>query len=365
MSPNFHPIRPRPTPLTRLNLVPQIRPKVPGTETHSGAGEERAGNLDILSNDNNGVWFIEEKIKDETQPLKREFLETENKTTVNPALTEKPRTWPSVLKKKVPAVNDIYNDVTIVEKSKNGQIGDRAQSTTFSTSRVQMSVSTTPRPEMLMKIAERKRVEDFDNQSDTALRDLMLKKAHKLLDTLAHKERDLVRENAVTRPGKRKRLRQQPKSLPGAESEGESDAYVVYPMAKAHTENKDVDQIFNNHPGLKRISAYDFEKAMSSAAESTITKPVAELKVSIEELADTMTQLTRNVLETSPKAGELQGQGEDRISQLQEEIAKLTRTLETLQLAPRPEQMLASPTEHVSSLARVTAPPPHSISSHR
>ena len=354
MSPNFHPIRPRPTPHTRHNLVPQIRPKVPGTETHSGAGEERTGNLDILSNDNNGVWFIEEKIKEETQPLKREFLETENKTTVNPALTEKPRTWPSVLKKKVPAVNDIYKDVTIVEKSKNGQIGDRAQSTTFSTSRVQMSVSTTPRPEMLMKIAERKRVEDVDNQSDTALRDLMLQKAHKLLDTLAHKERDLV-------PGKRKRLRQQPKSLPGAESDSESDAYVVYPMAKAHTENKDVDQIFNNHPGLKRISAYDFEKAMSSAAESTITKPVAELKVSIEELADTMTQLTRNVLETSPRAGE----SEDRISQLQEEIAKLTRTLETLQLAPRPEQMLASPTEQVSSLARVTAPPPLSISSHR
>ena len=266
-----------------------------------------------------------------------------------------------MLKKKVPAVNDIYKDVTIVEKSKNGQIGDRAQSTTFSTSRVQMSVSTTPRPEVLMKIAERKRVEDVDHQSDTALRDLMLQKAHKLLDTLAHKERDLVRENAVTRPGKRKRLRQQPKSLPGAESDSESDAYVVYPMAKAHTENKDVDQIFNNHPGLKRISAYDFEKAMSSAAESTITKPVAELKVSIEELADTMTQLTRNVLETSPRAGD----SEDRISQLQEEIAKLTRTLETLQLAPRPEQMLASPTEQVSSLARVTAPPPLSISSHR
>ena len=79
LSPNFHPIRPRPTPRAQLNLVPQIRPKVPATETETG--EERIivvtddGNTDlgsiqtdktILSNDNNGVWFIEEKLKDET-----------------------------------------------------------------------------------------------------------------------------------------------------------------------------------------------------------------------------------------------------------------------------------------------------------
>ena len=69
-------------------------------------------------------------------------------------------------------------------------------------------------------------------------------------------------------------------------------------------------------------------------AEDTITKPVAELKISIEELADTMSKLSKNVLETSTKNGE-DLTSEDKISQLQKKIAKLTKTLETLQLAPK------------------------------
>ena len=344
---------------------------MPGTETE--AGEERTPDpdLSVITNNNNGVWFIEEKIEAESQPLKREFMDSSgNKTTVNPALTEKPRTWPSILRTNVPKQNDIYDDVTIVEKSMNGQIGQgsntRAESTTFSTSRVQMSISTTPRPQKLLQISERKKMEDFENQSNSALKDLMLKKAQNLLDTLAHKEKKLVMQNFRPGKGKRKRLRQQPKSLPGEKAVPGDGAYVVYPMAKAHTENKDVDEIFNHHPGLKRISAYDFEKAMEKA-EDSITKPVAELKVSIEELANTMNQLSRNVLVTSPRPDQELSSSEDKISQLQEEIAKLTATLETLQLSPKDpgmkETMMLSPTEQVSRILATERPRPPPVSS--
>lgn len=177
--------------------MPQIKPKIPATETDSGEDRNTVLTTDraIITNDNNGVWFIEEKIKDEnkTPPSKREFSET----TVNPALTEKPRTWPSMLKTNIPRENDIYNDVTIVEKSRQGQIGQSindarngAESTTFSTSRVEMSVSTTPRP-----VSDRKHLDDGGQQGDkSALRNLMLQKAHKLLDSLAHKERNLEKD---------------------------------------------------------------------------------------------------------------------------------------------------------------------------
>ena len=196
VSPNFHPIRPRPTPSSRLHLVPQIRAKVPGTETDSGEQRrERTpdSDLSVITNNNNGLWFIEEKIEEQKSPLKREFNNSRgNKTTVNPALTEKPRTWPSNL--SFPRQNDIYDDVKIVEKSINGQIGQgsdqnsRAESTTFSTSRVEMSVSTTPRPQQLLQIAERKKIEDFENQNNSALKNLMLRKAQNLLDTFRIKE---------------------------------------------------------------------------------------------------------------------------------------------------------------------------------
>ena len=344
---------------------------MPGTETDSGEQRrERTqdSDLSVITNNNNGLWFIEEKIEEQKSPLKREFNNSRgNKTTVNPALTEKPRTWPSNL--SFPRQNDIYDDVKIVEKSINGQIGQgsdqnsRAESTTFSTSRVEMSVSTTPRPQQLLQIAERKKIEDFENQNNSALKNLMLRKAQNLLDTLAHKENKLAKQSlrpGMGKGGKRKRLRQQPKSLQGGE-QGDG-AYVVYPMAKENVQNKDVDEIFNHHPGLKRISAYDFEKAMEKTQDS-ITKPVAELKVSIQTLADTMNQLSRNVLETSPKPEpELPSSENDKISQLQEEIAKLTKTLEMMQLSPREsviqDTMMVSPTEHVTRVLTTERPPP-------
>ena len=355
---------------------------MPGTERDAGeARRERTPDTDlsVITNDNNGVWFIEEKIEEQSPPLKREFVDSSgNKTTVNPALTEKPRTWPSNL--SFPRQNDIYDDVKIVEKSMNGQIGQgsdqqknsQAESTTFSTSRVEMSVSTTPRPQQLLQIAERKKIEDFENQNNSALKDLMLKKAQNLLDTLAHKEKKFAQQSfrpGMGKGGKRKRPRQQqkrprqqPKSLSGGEP-GDG-AYVVYPMAKENVQNKDVDEIFNHHPGLKRISAYDFEKAMEKTQDS-ITKPVAELKVSIETLANTMNQLSRNVLEqpASPKPEpDLESSENDKISQLQEEIAKLTKTLEMMQLSPRepvvPDTMMVSPTEHVTRVMTTQRPAP-------
>ena len=364
MSPNFHPIRPRPTPITQMKLVPQIQPKVPGVETDSGEERIRSNEVitdrTILTNDNNGVWFIEEKIKN-LSPNKRDFLEENNRTTINPALTEKPRTWPaSILKKNPPEhSNNIYDDVTILEKSRNGEIGvdhagGRSESTTFSTSRVTMSMSTTP-SSVVESVEQVKSVDE-----DQVRRNMLLMKAHNLLDSLAHNERNLDQQDHVRRigvKGKRKRLRQQarPKSLPG------DDAYVVYPMENVETKKPD-QQFTGPHPGLKRISAYDFERAMEKA-EDSITKPVAELKVSIEDLAKTMNQLTKNVLETSTK-NEDALDSEDKILQLQEEIAKLTKTLETLQLSPKDsvkndqDDLMLSPTEQMIKVI-VTERPYH------
>jgi len=131
-------------------------------------------------------------------------------------------------------------------------------------------------------------------------------------------------------------LRQRAKALATAiEDIEKEEPYIVFPMDKRNTENKNVAEIFDhkNHPGLKRISAYDFE-AMERArdeAEQSISRPVAELKVSIEDLANTMSILTRSVTETTTKKDT---ESDDKISQLQKEIEKLTRTLENLKLAP-------------------------------
>merc|ERR1740124_297839 len=130
---------------------------------------------------------------------------------------------------------------------------------------------------------------------------------------------------------RRKKLRQRAKAL--ATAIEKEEPYIVFPMDKRNTENKNVAEIFDhkNHPGLKRISAYDFE-AMERArdeAEQSISRPVAELKVSIEDLANTMSILTRSVTETTTKKDT---ESDDKISQLQKEIEKLTRTLENLKL---------------------------------
>ena len=343
--------------MSRLNLVPQIRPKVPGSETESGVEVHDAiTDTAVISNNNNGVWMIQEKMKEAGGQVRREFSSSENKTTVNPALTEKPRTWPSTLKKSGP-------DVSVIERGKSGQLdqsGSSRESTTFTTSRVEMSVSTTPGPS-LMKMVNQKKMNNLASQSDSALKELMINKAHRLLESLSDKERQFERmdEMGNIRPkGKRrKKFKVQPKSLSGSED----GVHTVFPMDSIHTENKNVDQIFKSHPGLKRISAYDFERAMAGDQSAlSITKPVAELKVSIEELANTMNQLNMKVLETSTKA-EHKDVEDDKISQLQEEIAKLTKTLETLRLSPKAEKEMRSTMRSIiSSTGR-----PFDISSNR
>eukprot|EP00090_Calanus_glacialis_P015199 TRINITY_DN24050_c0_g1_i1.p1 TRINITY_DN24050_c0_g1~~TRINITY_DN24050_c0_g1_i1.p1 ORF type:complete len:2302 (-),score=417.30 TRINITY_DN24050_c0_g1_i1:127-7032(-) len=410
-SPNFHPIQPRPN--GGDTLVPQARPNVPVSETdHTGGMRPEipkllADNRDkhlqskvqttptvptdrsVLSNNNNGIWFIEEKMKDfdEDKPLKREFSESNNRTTINPAITERPRTWPASLKTSAPKQNDIYDDVTIIERSKNGETeqkftGKTIESTTFSTSRVQVSSSTTPAPNYvkgghakdLMKLMKRKRLNNLENDSQSALKDLMLGKGKKLLYALQESkelnDNDVIVNNRGKSPNsivndhssserdrsdpineqsrhdalknaklgrlRRKKLRQRAKALATAiEDMEKEEPYIVFPMDKRNTENKGVDEIFDhkNHPGLTRISAYDFE-AMERAreqAEQSISRPVAELKVSIEDLANTMSKLSKSVTETTTKKDT---ESDKKISQLQEEIAKLTRTLENLKLAP-------------------------------
>ena len=408
-SKKFHPIQPIPD--GEVVLVPQARPNVPVSETDHTGGirphipllladnthnkhhinkdettQAAPTDRSVLSNNNNGIWFIEEKMTDfdEDRPLKREFSETNNRTTINPAITERPRTWPASLKTSGPKMNDIYDDVTVIERSKNGErdkkfTGKTIESTTFSTSRVQVSMSTTPAPDFvkggnskdLMKLMKQKRLNNLENSSNDALKDLMVGKGKKLLDALqGNKElngdnvivnnrgkppslaqsestkdsgslvnelsrADILKNTKLSRL-RRKKLRQRAKALATAiDDMDKEEPYIVFPMDKRNTENKNVDEIFDhkNHPGLKRISAYDFE-AMERAreeAEKSISKPVAELKVSIEDLANTMSILTRSVTETTTKKDT---DSDDKISQLQEEIAKLTRTLENLKLAP-------------------------------
>jgi len=399
-SPNFHPIQLRPN--GRDTLVPQARPNVPVSESdHTGGMRQKiplsqTNNNDntesvptdrsVLTSNNNGIWFIEEKMKDfvEDKPLKREFSPGNNRTTINPAITERPRTWPSALKTSAPKQNAIYDDVTVIERSKNGQTeqkftGKTVESTTFSTSRVQVSVSTTPSPSAkgLMKLMKHKKLNNIENQSDSALKELMQGKGKKLLDALKKStemnDNDVIVNNRGKSPNaidlepsssernhggvtqefskkeamenkklgrlRRKKFRQRAKALATAlEDMQENEPYIVFPMDNRNTKNKNVAEIFDpkNHPGLKRISAYDFE-AMERARKAeeetnlSISQPVAELKVSIEDLANTMSKLSKSVIETTTKKD---SESDVKISQLQEEIAKLTRTLENLKLAP-------------------------------
>jgi len=123
------------------------------------------------------------------------------------------------------------------------------------------------------------------------------------------------------------------------------------------------------HPGVKRISAYDFEgmlsKANSNASISLsdnriadITRPVSELKTSIEGLANSMKLLSSSVKESTTEkilsAGGLE-ESQSTILHLQDEIVKLTRVLESLkspviqaqdiEMSTKREDILESDTE--------------------
>jgi hypothetical protein len=138
---------------------------------------------------------------------------------------------------------------------------------------------------------------------------------------------------------RRRKLTQRAKALAKALGDiTEEEPYVVFPMDDMNTKEKSVDEIFSANPGLKRISAYDFEAAMFGAEQTTqAALPIAELKLSIDDLASTMDKLSSTVHETTT---EKETESVDKISQLQEEIAKLTETLASLQIGPRFQQAL-------------------------
>ena len=303
--------------------------------------------------------------------------------TVNPVFTERPRTWPSSLKKSTKPV--------VLERSKSGQLdpdqenGNRLESTTFSTSKVHVSSSTTAAPrslEQMMRIMEQKMLQENEAVAE---RNQKIAKGQKLLaairEKVAAREQMMNNEDVIVtnrgestnsldlqssssdmktrqqenkkegqRKGegldskkmarlrsRRKKLSQRAKALAKALGDiSEEEPYIVFPMDDMNTKEKSVDEIFNKNPGLKRISAYDFEAAMDDkeerATESNL--PINELKVSIDDLTDTMDKLSNTVHETTTKKAAEKKNESDKISKLQEEIAKLTRTLENLQIHP-------------------------------
>jgi len=403
--------------------VPQARPNVPESENQDprgigGRGNEQDGLPDswapesdkvrILSNDNNGNFLLEENLNNNGEiPFKRNFIPESKQpptvrpskpattlNTVSPALTKKPRTWPSSLKKST---------VSVMERSKNGEmtpeVDDKRifESTTFSTSEVHVSASTTAAPrslEQMIRMMEQKMLEEKEKLREANVdQGLKIAKGEKLLTAIRAKvaareqtdDEDMTGKNWEESPmatnrdkspnsldlqsassdlelgtsgnekkkgrfkneekaiearkmarlrARRRKLTQRAKALAKALGDiTEDEPYVVFPMDNVNTKEKSVDEIFGSNPGLKRISAYDFEAAMAEKEEQATeaTLPISELKSSIDGLADTMSKLSSTVHETTTKKDTA---SEDKISQLQEEIAKLTETLASLKIAP-------------------------------
>ena len=426
-SPNFHPIPPSPPgPKHLVTRLPQARPNVPESENQHrqeiGPSKPRPTDLlpvqtlspgptndkvRVLTNDNNGIFFLEETLNAVT-PFKRDFVpkskqpptphtpstrQAEKVTfPINPAITDRPRTWPSTLKKTP-------ESVSVVETSKNGQLAqdDRVvESTTFSTSRVHVASSTTAAPrtlEQMLKMMEEK----MQEENKATVNRLKIAKGQKLLAAIREKvaareqmmtensDKDVVVNNRghsadsidqelspsdlahvhsnkqmedhdeeeddkhkraegmdsrrmARLKSRRKKLSQRAKALAKALGDiTEDEPYVVFPMDDINTKEKTMDEIFSSNPGLKRISAYDFEAAMTAKKEVVTEKarPFAELKLSIDDLTDTMSKLSNTVYETTTKKDT---ESMDKINQLQEEIAKLTQTLANLQVAPTTPQ---------------------------
>jgi uncharacterized coiled-coil protein SlyX len=145
--------------------------------------------------------------------------------------------------------------------------------------------------------------------------------------------------------------------------DNKNEPFVVLPMHQVDpTLSINVDQMFDPklHPGVKRISAYDFEGMVANTNSNgsislsdnhiaEITRPVSELKVSIEGLANSMKLLSNSVKESTTEkilsvGGGLE-ESQSTILQLQDEIAKLTRVLESLKpsVIPTEEDTSASP----------------------
>ena len=434
--------------------MPQARPNVPESENQDprgigpgGRGNKQDGLPDtwppesdkvrILSNDNNGNFLLEENLNKGEIPFKRNFIPESKQpptvgpppqqpittsNTVSPALTKKPRTWPSSLKKST---------VSVMERSKNGEmtpeVDDRRvfESTTFSTSEVHVSASTTAAPrslEQMIRMMEEKMLEEKEKLREANVDRLKIAKGEKLLTAIRAKvaareqtdseamtvknwrespmatnrdkspntldlqsassdlelgasgrekkkggfkneEKAIEARKMARLRARRRKLTQRAKALAKALGDiTEDEPYVVFPMDNVNTKEKSVDEIFGSNPGLKRISAYDFEAAMAEKEEQVTeaTLPISELKSSIDGLADTMSKLSSTVHETTTKKDTA---SEEKISQLQEEIAKLTETLASLKIAPAniqtptPAAPTPVPTQTINSLSVVSTTP--------
>jgi uncharacterized coiled-coil protein SlyX len=169
-----------------------------------------------------------------------------------------------------------------------------------------------------------------------------------------HGEKDKI---ALVR-ARRRKLRQRAKALMNAMEavDNKNEPFVVLPMHQVDpTLSINVDQMFDPklHPGVKRISAYDFEGMVANTNSNgsislsdnhiaEITRPVSELKVSIEGLANSMKLLSNSVKESTTEkilsvGGGLE-ESQSTILQLQDEIAKLTRVLESLKPSVNPTE---------------------------
>lgn len=327
-------------------------------------------NVRVLTNNNRGTFLLEETpntVREAFVPGSR-LRSAQN--SISPAITEKPRSWPSALRKT-------NTEVSVIQTGKNGRLEQEAvaltESTTFSSSQVRIASSTTPVPKTLkqmMRMMEQKMLQEA--KSD--LSDLKIGKSDKILAAIRRKVAEherLTKEDVIVRNrgessnsvdlqntpsdlehgflketeeghtgetkkiarlrSRRKKLNLRAKALAKALGDiPEAEPYVVFPMDDINTKEKTVDEIFNTNPGLKRISAYDFEAAM--AIKEGENRPMAELKISIDDLAQTMNKLSNKVHETTTKKDT--SASDEKISQLQEEIAKLTRTLASLQISP-------------------------------
>ena len=389
--PNFHPIPSGSVPASPV--LPQARPNVPVSENEFQSLPGRVSqkpnppgqkidiepkpdrNMSIISNDNNGVWFIEEKVNqgDNGPPFKREFSsDGPRPTTINPALTAVPRTLP-------PHFN---RAVSVVEKSRNGEIETEPvkyfESTTFSTSRVEVRQSTTPSPfraesrenrptlgspsEVLggiqQRIQEKENIMVHNRGMSPNSLDLETASAQPDTQSVISKPSSVDLEDleslsevedtdtlAALVRSRRRKLRQRAKALMSAIEADPAQPFVVLPMHQVSPQlSIDVDQMFDpqRHPGVKRISAYDFEEMLTKNASIAVSdnkfagmaEPVDQLNRSIQGLASSMDLLSSSVKQTTAPSSSKTDENRETIEKLQEEIAKLTKTLEALKLVP-------------------------------
>ena len=350
---NFHPIPSGP--VTVSSMLPQARPNVPVSENEFQAVPSRTprtptkqliednlktmSKTSIIANDNNGVWFIEENVNktDSEPPRKREFIDgtTGLKTSVNPVVTSVPRTWSPAIK----------NAVSVMETSKVGELKDNRnvkESVTYSTSRVEVFTSVTPstfkestRPTMgkpsklFSKLKEL--IKEKENKIKVLNRGLSLNSvdmdssSSKLESqtSRAEEENELdpqTKALAKKMRARRNKLRERAKALMSAiEDVNESkEPFVVLPTHQVNPKLKiDVDQMFDpdKHPGVKRISVYDFEQMLTKNATISVSDKYKRIEAPAED---------------NKKSAE----SRETISRLQDEIAMLTRTLQELRLVP-------------------------------